>query len=369
MPEETTPGEQRKAKSVWQKTPTANLIRYVPKGTYYLRARVRGQIVRESLKTTKYEIAKMKLSERLRELRISSGGAVDCVPETLLEALALIETRIGLDPNLKTRSKGAYREALARLKPGGGATAPSVPLLKLTPEILAEWWSRASATYGPQSANHLLMFTKQALKLAKHAGGIFKDPSENLKRLRIPRTRLELPTVEQFRALVKSIRSQIKNPHRTQSANWIEFMAFSGMRPAEIAEIRWEHIDERQGVISVYGGAEGTKGNADRHVPIIPPMKDLLERMREGKALRVGKMFTIRCPSVAWRSACERVGIKRQRIYDLRHLFATTCRDSGVPVPTFAEWLGHKDGGALAMRTYVQKSDEHSKAAAAKVKF
>lgn len=35
---------------------------------------------------------------------------------------------------------------------------------------------------------------------------------------------------------------------------------------------------------------------------------------------------------------------------NLRHLFATRCIESGVDIPTVLRWLGHKDGGALAMK-------------------
>jgi hypothetical protein len=37
---------------VWQKTSYSNLIRYVPSGTYYARLRVKGKLIRRSLKTT-----------------------------------------------------------------------------------------------------------------------------------------------------------------------------------------------------------------------------------------------------------------------------------------------------------------------------
>jgi len=33
--------------------------------------------------------------------------------------------------------------------------------------------------------------------------------------------------------------------------------------------------------------------------------------------------------------------------HDLRHLFATTCIEAGVDIPTVSRWLGHQDGGAL----------------------
>jgi integrase len=36
----------------------------------------------------------------------------------------------------------------------------------------------------------------------------------------------------------------------------------------------------------------------------------------------------------------------------LRHLFATRCIETGVDIPTVSRWLGHKDGGGLAMKVY-----------------
>ena len=42
---------------------------------------------------------------------------------------------------------------------------------------------------------------------------------------------------------------------------------------------------------------------------------------------------------------------------------------NGVDIPTASRWLGHKDGGALAMKVYGHLRDEHSAAQAQRVKF
>src|SRR4029077_18298391 len=68
-------------------------------------------------------------------------------------------------------------------------------------------------------------------------------------------------------------------------------------------------------------------------------------------------------------AACEAVGAHRITHHDLRHLFATRCIESGVDIPTVSRWLGHKDGGALAMKTYGHLRDQHSTAMAQKVVF
>ncbi len=67
--------------------------------------------------------------------------------------------------------------------------------------------------------------------------------------------------------------------------------------------------------------------------------------------------------------ACEVLGIERITHHDLRHLFATVCIESGVDIPTLSRWLGHKDGGALAMRVYGHLRDEHPRETAGKLKF
>jgi integrase len=67
--------------------------------------------------------------------------------------------------------------------------------------------------------------------------------------------------------------------------------------------------------------------------------------------------------------ACKEVGMTRITHHDLRHLFATRCIETGVDIPTVSKWLGHKDGGALAMRVYGHLRQDHSLAMAKKVHF
>ena len=64
---------------------------------------------------------------------------------------------------------------------------------------------------------------------------------------------------------------------------------------------------------------------------------------------------------------CRKLGIPRITHHDLRHFFATVCIESGVDIPTVSRWLGHKDGGVLAMKVYGHLRDDHSKAQANRV--
>lgn len=65
--------------------------------------------------------------------------------------------------------------------------------------------------------------------------------------------------------------------------------------------------------------------------------------------------------------ACAELNIARIAHRDLRHLFASSCIESGVDIPTVSRWLGHFDDRALAMRVYGHLRDQHSAEMAIKV--
>jgi integrase len=73
--------------------------------------------------------------------------------------------------------------------------------------------------------------------------------------------------------------------------------------------------------------------------------------------------------SDALAAACRTLDLGHLTHHDLRHLFATRCVESGVDIPTISRWLGHQDGGALAMKVYGHLRDDHSQTMAAKVQF
>jgi integrase len=362
------PTEKRESKGVWKSTPVPCLVRYSPMGSYYIRARIGGgRTVRESLRTVHFAVAKIRLAERLRELRASGRASGGEAPVTLAEALAFVRAEIAVDPSLKANTRRSYLEELDCLKAGAHAAPPATPLARLRASEMAAWWTVVATKYKPQRANHLLMFVRRALKVARKAGSLTGDPTEELKRLKIPRTRLDLVTLDQFRAIVASVRAQWQGANREEAGNWIEWMAYSGMRPGEIGALVWRDVDMRAKTVRVTGGEFGTKNHEERILPMNPALLDLAGRMARGKP--EAPVFSIDKPRDALRNACRRLGFKHMRIYDLRHLFATVCNTSGMDVPTIAGLLGHKDGGALAMRTYVQTMQEHVRASVAKVSF
>lgn len=104
---------------------------------------------------------------------------------------------------------------------------------------------------------------------------------------------------------------------------------------------------------------------------MIPALKEFLIREQElaPKASPSDPVCSVKEAQKSIDHATSKLGIPRITHHDLRHLFATTCIESGVDIPTVSRWLGHKDGGTLAMKVYGHLRNEHSQAMAEKVQF
>jgi integrase len=201
-------------------------------------------------------------------------------------------------------------------------------------------------------------------------GLIFKNPVTGIAKKAPSKKRLELPSRDEFTNVVASMR-KAGGWCSDQCSDLVEFLAYSGCRIDKSRHIRWSDIED--GSLWVHGGATGTKNKESRRIPIIEPMHRLLDDLRANPRYRRDDRFeyvlSVRECQKAIDRACAELGIKRFTHHDLRHLFATRCIEAGVDISTVSRWLGHRDGGALAMKTYGHLKDEHSQAMAAKVKF
>lgn len=346
----------------WQSVQAENLVRHVS-GIYYLRARIGGKIIRRSLHTEKLRIAKIKRDTLLLELRAKAGAIRNKTEMNLIEGIALTKAYYSSLPSYQAKPK-SLQSRVDMLKIIGD-TLPDTKLSTWKASQLQAWWESPKITrYASTTRNSLLGTLRQMMVLAIQAHARLDDPSAELKRLSVRTKVVTVPSSDELRAVTADIRAQEKRVSK-ESANFIEFLAYSGMRISEAQSVDWSHVSEQS--ILVTGGETGTKNHEQRRVPIIPPMAELLKRMRSNNSN--GALWSIKSPRFALKNACERLKITHVRIHDLRHLFATACIESGVDIPTLSRWLGHKDGGVLALKTYGHLRDEHSQREAAKVTF
>src|SRR5690242_1969381 len=92
--------------SEWQKTPYSNLIRYVPSGTYFARMKIKGKLIRRSLKTKTLSVAKLRLADLEKEERkkATRSQALLLGKMTFADAVAAYKRQRKHDPNLKPRT-------------------------------------------------------------------------------------------------------------------------------------------------------------------------------------------------------------------------------------------------------------------------
>jgi len=356
----------------WKTTGKQNLVRHHKSGRYYARVYANGKEVWKSLRTSHLSIARARLGEFLKEHRERTGNSMGEADAKMSFGEAAEVHLRNLDNNLsmKPRTREYWRECLnALLKSWRGLNSTEVR--KVTKADCKRWASDFGREASPTRYNNTVAILRHVLNVAVEAGVIYSNPAVVLRRVRIHSRQLALPSTEKFNALIEEMR----NGHSRDSRNCADFvlgLAVTGVRKGEANALEWRDLDFEAGEIVVRGDAEtGTKNWELRRVPMIPDARSLFEQMRNKRfdETRDAKVFLVRETQKSIDRACKKVGAERITHHDLRHLFATRCIESGVDIPTVSRWLGHKDGGALAMKTYGHLRREHSIAQAQRVTF
>jgi integrase len=363
--------KQRKPTKTWERTRLQNLVRH-KSGRYYARAFAGGKEVWKSLKTSHFSVAQARLAEFLREHRARAGKSNREVSAkmTFGETAAIHLRNLTGDVSIKPRTRHYWQQRLAALRkswPGLNETE----VRKITHADCKNWASAYAKTAAPTNYNNTVAILRHVLSVAIEAGVIYSNPAAAVKRVPIRAKEIALPSIKKFNALISEMRAGRSRDSRN-CADLAAGLAFTGCRIGEARELAWRDVDFDAGEIVVRGDAEtGTKNWELRRVPLIPDARALFQTMlseRPGEPLDA-KVFRVRECQKSLDRAAKKVGADRITHHDLRHLFATRCIESNVDIPTVSRWLGHKDGGSLAMKTYGHLRREHSIAQAKRVSF
>ncbi len=367
----------------WQKTQFANLIRYIPSKTYYARLRVAGKLIRKSLKTKAISVAKLRLGDlEKHERKLAEHGRPSDNGVLFSDAVATYRA-CGFRPvnprnkkdakRLKPASITYYEQRVAALL----ASWPGLHLVeirKIKADDCKNWGDKMRKQMSATSFNHTLGILRNIIDFGIKAGARYDNPAKEIMREEETGKALELPSPDKFNALVNELdNGSSRDSHAC--ADLVKFMAFGGFRKGEAKFITWADCDMERKQITVRGhpetGLKNRKPGEVRRVPMINEMKQLLERLRAERpqAKNSDNVMAVNECQKSLDRACKKLEISRLTHHDLRHLFATRCIESGVDVPTVSRWLGHSDGGALAMKVYGHLRDHHSVAMAQKVSF
>ena len=163
---------------------------------------------------------------------------------------------------------------------------------------------------------------------------------------------------------IERVAAQLTGKHRLM----VRILGYAGTRPSELigtgesAGVRWQDLrvdDQGRMTMLVRSGKTGQ----ERIVRIVKPLQLELEAHRpinesEQTGLIIPSESGGRWTQTAyrnwrkrqWHPACEKAGIARRRVYDLRHGFASLLLHEGRHITDVAVQLGN--GVALAAKTY-----------------
>jgi len=384
-------------KPVWTPTKVQSLYRH-QNGRYYARTFAGGKEKWTSLRTTVLSVAKNLIQEHLdaNERRKVSGEAQRDVGRlTFGDALTRYREHLGFEGiRPKTRE---FREAGIKLVLRSWPGIEEVNTRKITARAVEEWLRRfysQAKPHVPKNAKSpaknstgastttikcALDAMRYVLDVAVDAGFLYANPARNpsvadgakkilkaVRRKRAEKGGVILPDKENFSALANSIR-KMGFGECEASADYVEFIAFSGARKNEAINVLWSDVDFPKGKIHL----RVTKNGEARFVPMLAEMRDLLTKMKKRgrNAASTDAVLLVREAGGFITRASRERKIPRFTTHGLRHLFGTACMEAGVDVRTVAKWMGHKDNGALLLKIHAHVRGDHETAMAKKVIF
>lgn len=337
------------------------LYRHRSSGTYYGLVKRSGKQYRRSLKTSDRKLAERRVAEfrqkvdRLDHTKVSSSLTfAECAQQWLGT----------VTPHMKESSARRRETSVAQLLPHLG------PLLvrNITSSTCEGWVAKRGHAISASTYNNERDTIIAILNYAKREGMLMDNPALVLRRRKLGKSNILIPSHQEFQKLVTTMRGLgVRYDH---GANLIELLAYSGMRLAEATSILWSDVDFTSGRFVVTGGELGTKNNEARSVPLFPAMREFLTKLRTASDSAPGqRIIPIDRTSKGLEQACQRAGLPAFTHHCMRHYFVSNAIEAGVDFKTIAAWVGHKDGGLLVAKTYGHLRDTHSVEMAKRMTF
>jgi integrase len=143
----------------------------------------------------------------------------------------------------------------------------------------------------------------------------------------------------------------------------------TGLRRSELFHLRWDDIDFEAKWLTARGAS--AKNGQTRRIPLNAEALSTLETWRKLAKDGEPRVFpgvgggSLKRVDRAWRRVKKGAELQNFRFHDLRHHFASRLVQSGIPLNTVRELLGHADT-TMVLR-YAHLSPDHLAAAVEKV--
>ena len=304
-----------------------------------------GKRVQKSLRTSDPKVAKL----RLRDLELATTDSAPHATETLDAALKYFVDVVHATSPAATVT--CYRQKARHLATAMGATLVS----ELTAEMVERYIAKRCGN-GPDSdkahrhsVHKELIVLRGALKSARKRGtfrGNVADIVPSFASGYTPRETFLTP--DQFMLLAQNLivrrpnaKPETREHERVRLINRTLYLLLSGLvacRRGELEKLEWTHVDLERNMITVPKSKVRVGGKPYRTVPIHPRLRPWLVQLQQPQGRIVEPWGSV---GRDLPEACERAGVPRVTLNDLRRTFASWSVQAGVPAKVVANLMGH----------------------------
>jgi integrase len=175
------------------------------------------------------------------------------------------------------------------------------------------------------------------------------NPAGEVRNQRTLKKEVYVPSRADYERIVAHIAPQLCG---LKASRYLRILATSGMRTAELAELKWRDVDFEADTVTI--GAEGnSKNGRARTIPMFTGLRSVLEELARESTDKDGLVigaFDLRY----WMAESQRsLGLPSFRAHhSWRKYFVTQCLLAGVDAAVAGSYVGHSDNGYLIYKTY-----------------
>jgi integrase len=323
--------------------------------TWYFRKRVHGSLIKKALSTNLTEARKLR-DQFLKEILLY-GKILEPEPVTS-EGLVFGEVAKQWveikQKEIRSSTLTDYRSAMnAHVLPKIG----NVPIREIDYLEVQKLISGMSCS-GKRLKN-VLTPVREVFKFAQLAAIIEKNPMDLIKGPKTHKPEINPLSMEEVNLFLEHVDPDYKN--------FFTIAFFTGMRFGEMCGLKWRNVDFVHGVIKVRETrvkGEELPPKTSRSVRDVNMLAPVIEALREQRKRTMGKseyvflnqhgrpLLVKWVHSYIWRPALDAAGLKRRRLYETRHTFATLMLDAGELPGWVQKMMGHETLQMIHERYY-----------------
>lgn len=192
-------------------------------------------------------------------------------------------------------------------------------------------------------------------------GYISSNPTLQLESIKIPRSRPEYLSKEQFLTLLEIIEKESTPYYRERDLMLVKLFLKTGLRRAEVVGLNVRDIDLSKRTLQVK-----RKGGREAYLYIHDELASDLERYLKivarssAEPLFMSKRGTRLSASSIWhlvKTYAHKAGFKDISVHGLRHTFGTTLLSEGVPLSYIQKLMDHQSPQTTSLYLHIQNNE------------